>query len=208
METKPQNQPGEMVPQEQKTPSKLRTLLKRIGWGVLGVLVFLALVGRFQKEVYIGYGKVQEYFYNIQRDKVLAEYAKDTIGGKTPEEVFDLLIDALKKGDIERAVGYYDLPLQREEMVDFQKELKEKGNLTTSLNFFETVRTEGVRNCLVDEEKQNVCIFTYKFTTTEDKTVDVKNSRDKTFVPKGSLEKWRVEILQNRFNGVWKIWWP
>ncbi|MEK7538558.1 MAG: hypothetical protein AAB552_01825 [Patescibacteria group bacterium] len=197
------------APKEPKIPSKLRKWLKRIGWTVLGVLVFFALLGRFSKEVYVGYGTVLEYFYNIQRDKVLAEYAKDTIGGETPEEVFDLLIDALKKGDIDRAVSYYDLPRQKEKRGDFERQLKAGGDFKVALNFFETVRMKGKKDwCGKNYENDNACVFVYKFITTEDATSSIKNSSDKIFIPKGSPEKWRVEILQNRFNNVWKIWRP
>lgn len=43
-------------------------------------------------------------------------YQNDVYGGKTPEETFDMYIDALKKGDLELASKYFVVSGQKEEL--------------------------------------------------------------------------------------------
>src|SRR3989338_3326619 len=52
--------------------------------------------------------------WQIQRayDKVEEPYYTDTYGGATPEETYDLFIDALKDGDIELASKYFVIEKQ------------------------------------------------------------------------------------------------
>ena len=54
--------------------------------------------------------KMKLYMRNIAKEE--QKYAKDTYGGKTPEETYSMFLDALKKKDIELASKYFVLNKQ------------------------------------------------------------------------------------------------
>jgi hypothetical protein len=57
--------------------------------------------------------------------------ARDTYGGKTPEETWGMYIDALKKGDVELASKYYQVDQQNEVKDDL--EIAKKNNVLPRL---------------------------------------------------------------------------
>src|SRR3990167_1542628 len=57
-------------------------------------------------------GKYQTWQLNREYNKLAEPYYTDTYGGATPEETYDLFIDALKDGDIELASKYFVIEKQ------------------------------------------------------------------------------------------------
>ncbi len=78
----------------------------------------------------------QEFLANFLADretnKAIKElerpYREDKYGGKTPEETFDLFLEALRKEDIELASKYFELENQEDWLEDISK-LKQRGLL-------------------------------------------------------------------------------
>lgn len=89
---------------------------KRIfkSWAGIPVLILAALVVIWFFVMVVPRITVAFKSWQAQRayDKMLEPYYKDTFGGKTPEETYDLFISALKKGDIELASKYFTIERQ------------------------------------------------------------------------------------------------
>jgi hypothetical protein len=52
------------------------------------------------------------FLYNIEKQE--QRYKEDKFGGKTPEETYEMFLDALRKKDIELASKYFVLDKQDE----------------------------------------------------------------------------------------------
>lgn len=76
-------------------------------------------------------GKLTAWQYQREIDKLEAPYRKDKIGGKTPEETFDMFIEALKKEDVELASKYFVIQKQD----DWEKTLGEYKENNLLANF-------------------------------------------------------------------------
>src|SRR3989338_10124979 len=57
-------------------------------------------------------GKLEAWKYQRLVSKIEAPYKNDKYGGKTPEETFDLFLDALRKEDVDLASKYFVIPKQ------------------------------------------------------------------------------------------------
>jgi len=57
-------------------------------------------------------GKLEAWKYQRLVSKMQAPYKNDKYGGKTPEETFDLFLDALRREDVELASRYFVIPKQ------------------------------------------------------------------------------------------------
>ena len=55
---------------------------------------------------------------------VINMFKSDTYGGKTPEETYNLIVDALKKQDVDLAVKYIVLDAERRDR--YQREFNDK----------------------------------------------------------------------------------
>lgn len=164
----------------------MNKFLKISGGIVLFFLVSLILVGKYAKQI-------QEYRYNWeaeqfqklidQKQAKLDEVMRnDTYGGKTPEETFDLFLDALSKGDVELASKYYDVKVQEKALEGLNKEVAERGNLEQSFSYSSDVR-KGVKSCVDINTDYGGCVFEFE-------------------VERG-IES--ISFSLNKFNQNWKI---
>lgn len=199
---------------EQKKPSKFRKWMKRIG--VAAAVIFLALwiPGVFappdwDKKFLASYRnwleESRETAYQKKLQKIEDAYRNDFDGGKTPEETIDLLVAALKAGDIEKASKYWKLSEQEENYNDLKQELEKLGNLQQSIDYFIEVSKKGTRWC---NEKNDGCTFRYVYTETATTTYDVKGMNQKIIVPAGEKTTEIIDLELNRLTGVWKIELP
>lgn len=134
-------------------------------------------------------------------DKMWEPYYKDTYGGKTPEETYDLFIEALKKGDVELASKYF--------VVNRQEEWKETINQYRSANVLSEFVDELETNRKLwkpgdrDDEKT---AFLYPYTRNEPLVTElpvVGGKTQKVTLPAGTFN---AEIIFNKYpSGVWKI---
>src|SRR3990167_4126944 len=72
---------------------------------VVGLLNLGGIIDKVQ-------GKLTAWKYQRLVEKMQAPYKNDKYGGKTPEETFDLFLDALRKEDVDLASRYFVIPKQ------------------------------------------------------------------------------------------------
>lgn len=91
------------------------------------VVAFLFLVG-----IFYGYPQYQKWQIQRQGEKFLEEYTKpykeDIYGGITPEETWNMFLDALRKGDVDLAAKYFEVKGQ-EKILEWLKRVKNDGLL-------------------------------------------------------------------------------
>lgn len=196
---------------EQKKPSKFRKWMKRIG--VAAGVIFLALwiPGVFappdwDKKFLASYRdwleESRETAYQKKLQKIEDTYRNDFDGGKTPEETIDLLVVALKAGDIEKASKYWKLSEQEENYNDLKQELEKSGNLQQSIDFYLRMTTKGVKKC---NTENSGCVFEYVYTETATTTYDVKGMNQKIIVPAGEKTTESTSLGLNKHTNIWKI---
>src|SRR3989344_2754602 len=87
------------------------------GWGgilVLAVVAVVVVAGLLNLGGIIDkvQGKLEAWKYQRLVSKMQAPYKNDKYGGKTPEETFDLFLDALRREDVDLASRYFVIPKQ------------------------------------------------------------------------------------------------
>lgn len=129
-------------------------------------------------------------------------YREDKYGGKTPEETYDLFLDALRKGDTTLASKYFVI----EKQDDWNKTLNEyqkKNKLIDFINELENtkkiwIKTKSSSNTLF----KDIISYEYKVLVTKDTTVDFEG---KTLnVPAGNYTN-ETTFELNTFSKIWKI---
>ena len=173
--------------------------------GVIVLLIIAALVTwgllNLPKIVNAVQGKYTAWKTQRQIAALEKPYKTDKIGGQTPEETFDMFIDALKKEDIDLASKYFVIKKQN----DWEKTLAEykKNNLLAS--FLGEIQNNRDNWQLVKNDGQNAT-FKYVFVveTTFEQEFPLGDGRvQKLTHPAGTFD---AEILFEKYpSGVWKI---
>ncbi len=124
-------------------------------------------------------------------------YKTDKIGGRTPEETFDMFISALKKGDVDLASKYFVLKKQDE----WEKTLREyqKGNILE--NFLKELEDQRKKWERSKKDISNSIEFYY--TTTIEENSQVEFNGQKLDIPAG--EYTNTTRFEKYPTGVWKI---
>src|SRR3989344_2535021 len=109
---------------------KVLKILKSAGVVVLAVLIFyLAMEAGFRTKDWLDLKKANKEAKNFN-ESILKMFQDDTYGGKTPEETFNLFVTALKNEDVDLAVKYIVLDIERrQKYYDEFNEKKQKGEL-------------------------------------------------------------------------------
>jgi hypothetical protein len=129
--------------------------------------------------------------------KINKLYINDKYGGKTPEETYDMLIEALKNNDIDLASKYFVLEKQREWLKTF-KEFQKNDSLTNFIIELENNQKIWKKSVKSDDE---IVSFTYPVVVNEDKTVEFEG--ENLIIPSGSYQN--ETMLIKYPSGVWKI---
>ena len=116
------------------------------------LLVFVLSLGAWQASIYIeqwGDGARERAMdawmdnWIAQREAkdlaIKAAYEADTYGGKTPQETWDMFIQALEAGDTDLAAKYFIVEKQEEERESWKK-AKERGFIQLFLNDFRLIK--------------------------------------------------------------------
>lgn len=131
-----------------------KNLFKFLGGGA--VLILLGVLALY----------APGYWQKYQVDKAIAElerpYREDVYGGKTPEETFDMFLDALKKGDIDLASKYFTVRKQSEYKEKFEK-MRGDGILDEQIQEWERAKKEWTK--VVDEYNNWKTHATVRYTT-------------------------------------------
>ena len=125
-------------------------------------------------------------------------YREDTYGGKTPEETYDMFLDALRKGDTTLASRYFVI----DEQEKWQKTLEQYKVQSLISGFVNEL--EGVKKIWrkSDKSNENVTSFIYTNTISEDKIVEFEG--EKITIPSGNYANETIFEF-NIYTKVWKI---
>lgn len=101
---------------------------------IVGIIILAALVIG-------GYFYLWPYYQNWQIEKqsqkFLEEYTKpykeDIYGGTTPEETWNMFLDALKKEDVELAAKYFEVK-EQEKSLEWLRWVKDNNELNNMIN--------------------------------------------------------------------------
>jgi len=150
--------------------------------------------------------KIEQWKANKAADvfnkAIIEMFKQDTYGGKTPEETFNMFVDALKNEDIDLAVKYFVLDPDRR--ANFWKEfndLKEEGKLKEYADWFpkwENLKQENV--------KENSLTGYFYWELKEPETKMLPNGAGgfiETTFPAGEYRN-SIDFIKNT-NGIWKI---
>jgi len=135
--------------------------------------------------------------YQRAYDKVEEPYYTDTYGGATPEETYDLFIDALKAGDVELASKYFVLYKQDDWAKTLDK-YKESGFLP---NFIEELESTKNKWSKLETDDPGVVGFRYQSLIEQDTETEFEGQ--KITIPAGNYTN--ETIFQKYPSGVWKI---
>lgn len=180
--------------QNPKSNKKFKISLKH--W--TGTLI-IALIAGF---VIFAMVKGKEFLANLlinrEAKKIQEEYERpykeDKYGGKTPEETFDLFLDALRKEDIELASKYFVLEKQERWKRNF-KELKKNNAFDEMLSEMEYARRNSEKITEDDTVK-----FVYKIKLDAEQKVEFLG--EEITLPPGTYPQ---EIILEEVFGKWKL---
>ena len=196
---------------QQEVKLKERSFMRRLGRFALIAVIVLAILVAFVNIAGPQYLKWVDRYEEAKYKKIYDQYIEaqknDTYGGKTPEETFDLFLDALKKNDAELASKYYIIDNQAKALEELKDELQKEGDLNLSLVYFTDVRG-GEKVCHDIEKKTGGCNFRYIYITTEDRESLIVGTNDKIFIPKGSERTKATDLELNPYANIWKVVQP
>lgn len=101
------------------------------------------------KNIWAGY-KWQKVADNFQ-ESLEKPYKEDTYGGKTPEETWKMFLNALRVGDIELAIKYYEVGRIEGVPIDKLYTKKQNGQLQKWINELETLQKDEEQS--ISEER-------------------------------------------------------
>ena len=161
---------------------------------VVGLLNLGGIIDKVQ-------GKLTAWKYQRLVEKMQAPYKNDKYGGKTPEETFDLFLEALRKEDVDLASRYFVIKKQDEWKKTLEK-YKENSLLAELIN-------ELKNNRLKWELTQNdgqVANFQYSFVIDKPSTEELPLGNGKTQKVTYPVGKYSSDIVFEKYlSGVWKI---
>ena len=136
----------------------------------------------------------------IQRE-LERPYREDKYGGKTPEETFDLFLEALRKGDIELASKYFELENQGGWLISLQ-EVKQNNQINEFIKELEDNR----RNWKLVKNNGREAVYEYIFVveTPFVEEFPVKGGTQKLVHPAGEF-KGDIFFEKNPYSEVWKL---
>ncbi len=183
---------------DRDTESKIKFRIGLKHWTgtlIIAVIAGFVIFGLLRGQEFLASFLVGRETKKIQRE-LERPYREDKYGGKTPEETFDLFLEALRKGDIELASKYFELENQ-EEWVEKLSQYKENNSLSDFLKELERERKEWkfIKN---DGE-----IAEYGYTVVVEKPTKTKFNDQIIDIPPGEYKNSIIFIKS--FNKLWKI---
>ena len=157
------------------------------------ILVVLAVAWVFTN----GLPWYQDWQVRRAYEKLNEPYYNDTYGGKTPEETYDMFIDALKKGDVELASKYFVVESQDNWLTTLNK--YKQGNYLD--NFLEELENTKEKWSRTETKKSDSAAFRYQSLVEEDTETEFEGQ--KITIPAGNYTN--ETMFQKYPSGVWKI---
>lgn len=165
---------------------------------IAGFVIFIMLNGREFLANYLlsrEQKKIQEQFEK--------PYREDRYGGKTPEETFDMFLNALRKGDIDLASKYFVLNKQEEWREALDKLRDNPGNFEKLIQELEDNRKKW--KLYESSEDRVVYRFTYVVETPFVEELPLGNGKTQKLThPAGEFAS-DIIFEKNIFSQIWKI---
>ena len=172
-------------------------------WAGVPILILLAalvvwVVYSFAPAVV---NKIEAWQAQRAYEKIFEPYYKDTYGGRTPEETYDMFIGALKNGNIELASKYFVYENQ-DDWKETLYQYKQSGVLAKFVSELEGNRKSWKLGDNSDEQ----ITFLYKYTRSEPTVTELPVEDGKTqkvTLPAGTFN---AEVIFTKHpTGIWKI---
>jgi len=181
--------------------SNKKKIFKILVFGVLGAAVLYFAV-------FAVYFFGSRYYYNwkIGRDyqqfeQAILDYLKnDVYGGKTPQETYQMFVDALKAGNLDSASKYFYWEKQVEEKEKLEK-LKAEGRLEEyieNLPKWEELKEEEYW----DPDGRR---YSYKYIQEEDEVFYDPLLKKERVISAGEYQSW-IDFQLNKQAQIWKIY--
>ena len=182
--------------------NKFLTIFK--GW--YGVLVLILLAGGVLWFVNGGMPKIYSYINNLRENWEVRQlqaqwekpYRDDTYGGKTPEETYDMFLDALRKGDTELASKYFVVDDQ-EKWAKTLSKFKEGKSLEAFTKERENIKNQWEK---IETGDSDTVGFRYSFIIQKN-TLSEFNGQ-KITIPAGNYTN-ETTLELNKYTKIWKI---
>lgn len=172
----------------------------------IGTLI-VAIVAGF---VIFGLLRGQEFLASFLADRetnrIIKElekpYREDKYGGKTPEDTFDLFLEALRKEDIELASKYFELEKQEKWMVSLQKIKTDNlisdfiKNLEENRNKWRLESNDGVKA---------VYVYDYLVETPFVEELPISGGRTQKLVHPAGIFEAEIIFGKNQLSKAWKL---
>ena len=185
-----------------KLMNKLLTILK--SW--YGVLFLVLLAGGVLWFVLNGMPYINNLRANWEAKRIQAQwekpYREDKYGGKTPEETYDMFLDALRKGDTILASKYFVVYKQDNWLKTFQ-EYKSQNLLINLISELEQNRKFWTSQNRNDGEVS----YIYSYTRGTPSTTELPISGGETQKITLPAGKFNAETIfsKNKMTNIWKI---
>lgn len=161
------------------------------------VLVALGLIALYAPSYW------RDYQLRKLTEELQKPYREDTYGGKTPEETFDMFLDAIKKGDLELAVKYFVVKERDKQKARFDK-MRQEGTFEKQIQKWEQARKEWVK--VVDDYNDWKTHATVQYKYRREKAIKVFDelSKKEEILPPG---EYATEVIfdLNELTNIWKI---
>ena len=129
-------------------------------------------------------------------------YREDKYGGKTPEETFDMFLDALRKGDTELASKYFVVD-EQDSWLKTLEEYRKQNLLANFIKELENTLKIWIKLPPSDDPLfKDTVSYEYKVLVSRDTTMDFEGQ--KLNVPAGNYTNSTTFEL-NTFTKIWKI---
>lgn len=130
-------------------------------------------------------------------DKAEEPYYTDTYGGATPEETYDLFIDALKSADVELASKYFVIEKQDSWLKTLQ-EYEKEGIIISFVEELENTKKTWKKS---EKSTETQVSYVYMNNIKEDKVVQFEGQD--VIIPVGNYQNGTIFIKYP--SGAWKI---
>ena len=172
---------------------------------ILAVIYFGTEAGyqaRYKLELWKEYKSAEKF-----NQAIIDMFKNDTYGGKTPEETFNMFVGAIKNEDVDLAVKYFVLDLDRRENyrkkfndLKTQGKLKEYGEDWPKWKEFKQIKDE-------DNDWENQAAIEHTYYRSQPQTVNLPNGAggyiEHTFQPGYYVDY--APVFTKNTNGIWKI---
>lgn len=162
-----------------------------------GVLAVIAVVASAVMFLPFFNEKFSDWKAAREAQRLTEAYTKDNVGGQSPEETYDLYIQAVRSGDIELASKYF-IAYKQDDRLEDLKEYRDQGFLNAHADELERIRKIWKKS---EKSAEDWVSFTYDITIEPNSTAFVEGKE--VPIPAGTFQQESVFVKYP--TNVWKI---